>query len=139
MSRRYKTDEEKRGYESYSRPGYSRYDGGYEYEQGWDEHARDERNERERREDERAQIEAEERAAERRAHERAMERQQEEEYWQPQQPEQPEPEPEPDQDNYEYLVPYSTALLPYSTFWIRARITISIMVTLYCKESLTCG
>ena len=40
--------------------------------------------------------------------------------------------------NYESLVPCSTALLPCSTFWIRVHVTVSIMVTLNCKESLTC-
>ena len=46
MSRRYDmTDEEQRGYDSYNRAGYSQYDGGYEYETGWDEHRREERRE----------------------------------------------------------------------------------------------
>lgn len=87
MNRGYKTEKEQRGYNDYNRPGYSRYDGGYEYKKGWDGHELDERRERERRAEERAREEAEEQAAARRAHEREMERRQEEEeeeYWQEQ-------------------------------------------------------
>ena len=53
MSRWYRSDKEQEGYDSYNKPGYSRYDGDYEYEQGWDEHVREERRERERREEQR--------------------------------------------------------------------------------------
>jgi len=94
MSRWYMTDEERRGYEAYKQPGHDRYEGGYDYEKGWDTHAQEERREQERRDEERQQLEAEERRQERMAHERSM-MQREEEYLEQQYP--PEPQ-QPEQD-----------------------------------------
>lgn len=74
-----RSGEEQRGYEDYGKPFHSRYEGGYDYGQGWDEHARDDRRERERREEEREMEEAEARRHEQRVTQAAQERQQEEE------------------------------------------------------------
>lgn len=67
MSRYHKTDEEKRGYDSYNRPGHSRYDGDHEYAQGWDSHEREDRRHREEKEEERQREELEERRSAERA------------------------------------------------------------------------
>lgn len=75
----FRNDEEQRGYDNYKQPGYDRYDGGYDYEQGWNEHAREERRERERQDERRAEEEAEQRHHERRVAELAQERHQQEE------------------------------------------------------------
>jgi len=68
------SDEERRGYDAYNDRFADRY-GSYDYEQGYKEHAREDRAERDRREEERQREEAEELAS----HRRAMQERQEEE------------------------------------------------------------
>lgn len=72
MSRWYMTDEEKRGYDAYNQPGRDRYEGGYDYEKGWDQHAREERIAHEIREEDRLQREQAERDEERREYEQSQ-------------------------------------------------------------------
>jgi hypothetical protein len=79
MSRWYRIDKEQEGYNNYNRPGYSRYDDGHEYEQGWDDHAREERLERERRKEQQEIEETEERRIERKHYEE-LQREQEVEF-----------------------------------------------------------
>lgn len=74
----FRNDEEQRGYDNYKQPFHDRYEGGYDYEKGWDEHAREDRRDRERQEERRAEEEAEERHHEQRVAELAQERYQQE-------------------------------------------------------------
>jgi hypothetical protein len=72
----YRNDEEQRGYDARKSQDsfHSRYDGGYDFEHGWDEREREERRERDRREEQRQEEEARERHEERMAHDRAESR-----------------------------------------------------------------
>lgn len=82
MSRWGMHGDERRGYEDHEKAdrwtSYP-YSETYEYRQGWDEQARDERRERDRQQEERAQQEAQERAEEQRQHEARLEQQRQEE------------------------------------------------------------
>lgn len=55
MSRYYKTDEEKKGYAAWDDRfhGKSYYDGGFDYQRGWEEHKREEARELEQAEEDR--------------------------------------------------------------------------------------
>lgn len=75
MSRYYRSDDEQKGYDARTEDRFSsRYDGGYDFEQGWLERDREERRVQERREEEAQMLTMEERQA----YEDSMRRHQEE-------------------------------------------------------------
>ena len=80
------TDEEHRGYDSYGHSAYSEFDGGFDYQQGWHTHRREERAEEDRQRLERIRQEEDEREQLRQQQEEETEcrRAIEQEYWEEQ-------------------------------------------------------